>query len=151
MAISPPRSSIARSSVVPERPHATMNGNGSDTGAPLVIAPNASSRDRCYSPAAVAHRVLYLVDSLGTGGAEHGLVLTVRHLDRTVVEPEVAFLWDPSPVRAEIEAAGVPVHRIGARRGVRALLVIPRIRRLLRTGRFDAVHTQVLWASITGR
>jgi glycosyltransferase involved in cell wall biosynthesis len=128
-----------------------MNGKGSDTGARLIIAPNASSRDRCYSRAAVAHRVLYLVDSLGTGGAEHGLVLTVRHLDRTRVEPEVAFLWDPARLRAEIEAAGVRVHRIGARPGVRALLGIPRIRRLLRRGRFDAIHTQVLWASITGR
>ncbi len=131
-----------------------MNGKGSAkswTGAPLVIGANASSRDRCYSRAAVAHRVLYLVDSLGTGGAEQGLTLTVRHLDRTRVEPEVAYLWEPSPLRAEIEAAGVRVHRVGAGPGIRALLAIPRIRLLLRAGRFDAIHTQVLWASITGR
>jgi glycosyltransferase involved in cell wall biosynthesis len=99
----------------------------------------------------VAHRVLYLVDSLGTGGAERGLTLTVRHLDRTKVEPEVAYLWEPSPLRADLESAGARVHLIGVRPGAGAFRAIPRIRRLLRTGRFDAIHTQVLWASITGR
>jgi glycosyltransferase involved in cell wall biosynthesis len=99
----------------------------------------------------VAHRVLYLVDSLGTGGAERGLTLTVRHLDRAKVEPEVAYLWEPSPLRQDLEAAGARVHRIGVRPGAGALRGIPRIRRLLRDGRFDAIHTQVLWASITGR
>ena len=43
----------------------------------------------------VAHRVLYVVDSLGLGGAERGLVLTLRHLDPERVRPEVAMLWDP--------------------------------------------------------
>ena len=99
----------------------------------------------------MAHRVLYLVDSLGTGGAERGLTLTVRHLDRAKFEPEVAYLWEPSPLRADLEAAGARVHRIGVRPGPGAFLAIPRIRRLLRAGRFDAIHTQVLWSSITGR
>ena len=135
---------------MPERPHATMNGKGR-TRSPLVIVPNASSRGHCYSRAAVAHRVLYLVDSLGTGGAERGLTLTIRHLDRAKIEPEVAYLWEPSPLRADLEAAGARVHRIGVRPGPGAFLAIPRIRKLLRAGRFDAIHTQVLWASITGR
>ena len=133
---------------MPERPQATMNGK--DAGRLLTDA-NASSRDRCYSPAAVVHRILYLVDSLGTGGAERGLTLTVRHLDRAKIEPEVAYLWEPSPLRADLEAAGVRVHRIGVRPGPGAFLAIPRIRKLLRAGRFDAIHTQVLWSSITGR
>jgi glycosyltransferase involved in cell wall biosynthesis len=133
---------------VPERPHATMNGKGAGG---LLTDANASSRDRCYSRAAVAHRILYLVDSLGTGGAERGLTLTVRHLDRGKIEPEVAYLWEPSPLRADLEAAGATVHALGARPGVRALAAVPRIRKLLREGGFDAIHTQVLWASITGR
>ena len=99
----------------------------------------------------MAHRVLYLVDSLGTGGAERGLTLTIRHLDPARVQAEVAYLWDPAPLRADLEAAGARVHRIGVRPGAGAFLAIPRIRRLLRTGGFDAIHTQVLWASITGR
>jgi glycosyltransferase involved in cell wall biosynthesis len=99
----------------------------------------------------VAHRVLYLVDSLETGGAERGLTLTVRHLDRTKVDPEVAYLWEPSPLRADLEAAGARIHGIGVRQGTSAFRAIPRVRRLLRAGGFDAIHTQLLWASITGR
>jgi glycosyltransferase involved in cell wall biosynthesis len=99
----------------------------------------------------VAHRVLYVVDSLGLGGAERGLVLTLRHLDPERVRPEVAMLWDPDTLASEISALGIPVHRLRARRGPAALLRVFRLARLLRHRRFDAVHTQVLWASITGR
>jgi glycosyltransferase involved in cell wall biosynthesis len=99
----------------------------------------------------VAHRVLYVVDSLGLGGAERGLVLTLRHLDPERVRAEVATLWQPDTLAAEITALGIEVHRLRARRGPAALLRVPRLVRLVRRRRFDAVHTQVLWASITGR
>src|SRR5204862_5050892 len=59
----------------------------------------------------VAHRVLYVVDSLGLGGAERGLVLTLGHLDSERVRPEVAMLWDPDTLAPEISALGVPLHR----------------------------------------
>jgi glycosyltransferase involved in cell wall biosynthesis len=99
----------------------------------------------------VAHRVLYVVDSLGLGGAERGLVLTLRHLDPERVRPEVAMLWDPDTLASEISALGIPLHRLRARRGPAALLRVVRLARLLRHRRFEAVHTQVLWASVTGR
>ncbi|MEA2581535.1 MAG: hypothetical protein QOE83_2427 [Actinomycetota bacterium] len=99
----------------------------------------------------MAYRVLYLIDSLGMGGAERGLALTVRHLDRSLIEPEVASLWGPDDNAGAIQEAGVPLHRVGAHPGPRALLSIPRVRRLLKRGAFDAVHTQVVWASIVGR
>jgi glycosyltransferase involved in cell wall biosynthesis len=103
-----------------------------------------------FAPA-VAHRVLYLIDSLGMGGAERGLTLTVRHLDRAKVAPEVAFLWGPDTLAGEIEAAGVRIHRLQTRPGPAALKAVPGVTRLLKEGRFDAIHTQVLWASIVGR
>jgi glycosyltransferase involved in cell wall biosynthesis len=61
------------------------------------------------------------------------------------------MLWDPDTLASEISALGIPVHRLRARRGPAALLRIFRLARLLRRRRFAAVHTQVLWASITGR
>ncbi|MCA1727201.1 MAG: glycosyltransferase [Actinobacteria bacterium] len=99
----------------------------------------------------MARRILYLIDGLAMGGAERGLVLTLRHLDRSRYEPEVAYLWGPAPLRADLEELGVPVHHVGAGRGPRALLAIPKVRRLLRVGAFDAIHTAVVWASIVGR
>ena len=100
---------------------------------------------------AVAHRILYLIDSLGVGGAERGLCLTLRHLDHQRVKAEVAYLFEPSQLGAEVRATGVPLHRIGAGPGIAALASIRRVQELLRSGRFDAVHTQLLWASIVGR
>jgi glycosyltransferase involved in cell wall biosynthesis len=99
----------------------------------------------------VARRILYLIDGLAMGGAERGLVLTLRHLDRSRYEPEVAYLWGPAPLRVDIESLGVPVTEIGATRGPRALLAVPKVRKLLKRGRFDAIHTAVVWASIVGR
>ena len=80
----------------------------------------------------MAHRVLYVVDSLGMGGAERGLVLTLRHLDRERVQPEVAMLWEPDALAAELRTLGIPVHRLRAHRGPAALLAVPRLARLLR-------------------
>ncbi|MEA2550429.1 MAG: hypothetical protein QOE25_198, partial [Actinomycetota bacterium] len=99
----------------------------------------------------MAYRVLYLIDSLGMGGAERGLALTVRHLDRSEIEPEVAALSGPYDNARAISDAGVPVHRLGIRPGPWAMVAVLRVRRLLKRGRFDAVHTQVVWASIAGR
>jgi glycosyltransferase involved in cell wall biosynthesis len=94
---------------------------------------------------------LYLIDTLGIGGAERGLVLTLQHLDRSRFESEVAILRSEDTLVADIEALGIPVHRVGARSGPFALLSIPRVVRLVRTRRYDVVHTQILWASIIGR
>src|SRR3990170_3009230 len=80
-------------------------------------------------------RILYVSDSLGMGGAEQGLVLTLRHLDRERFRPEVAVLFPPETLATDIEALGVPVHRLGVRPGPWALLALPRLVRLLRRGR----------------
>ena len=105
----------------------------------------------CYARSAVARRVLYLIDSLGMGGAERGLVLTLKFLDRERYEPEVAFLWEPDLLASEIEALGVRVHRLGARRGDWSLLAIGKVRKLLKGGRFDLLHTSLVWSAIVGR
>ncbi|MEX1047539.1 MAG: glycosyltransferase [Actinomycetota bacterium] len=99
----------------------------------------------------ITRRILFLVDSLGIGGAERGLVLTLRFLNRDYIDGEVASLWEPMTLRRDIEALGIPVHALESGRGPRALLQVPRLVRLLRRGRFDAIHTQVVWSSIAGR
>ncbi|MEX0832548.1 MAG: glycosyltransferase [Actinomycetota bacterium] len=99
----------------------------------------------------MTRKILYLIDSLGTGGAERGLALTLRYLDRRRFEPEVAYLWPPSGGAEAIRGMGITVHYLGASRGPGALMAVPKVVRLLRKGGFDAVHTQVVWASIVGR
>jgi glycosyltransferase involved in cell wall biosynthesis len=88
-------------------------------------------------------RVLMLTKGLGRGGTERLLAGTVRHLDRTRFAVEVAYLlpWKDSFV-AEIEAAGVPVHCLDARRPT-SLGWVPRLRRLVRDHDVDLVHTHM--------
>lgn len=99
----------------------------------------------------MTRRILYLIDSLGTGGAESGLLLTLRHLDKRRFEPEVAYLWPPSGKAKELQSLGIRVHALNVSRGPGAFMAVPKVTRLLKRGRFDAIHTQVVWASIVGR
>lgn len=101
--------------------------------------------------APVAARILFLIDSLDRGGAEQALVETVAHLDRQAFVCEVAYLWEPSPLTDRLETLGIPVHRVRARRGDWSMLSLLRIRRLLKAGHFDVIHTMQVWSSIVGR
>jgi glycosyltransferase involved in cell wall biosynthesis len=85
-------------------------------------------------------RVLYLIDSLGPGGAQRQLVTLVRAMDRTLVEPEVAVYHHLYHFRPELEAAGVPIHSLGALGG-RDPRVLIRLARLLARGKYDIVHS----------
>ena len=84
-----------------------------------------------------------LSKGLGRGGTERLLAGTVRHLDRERFEVEVAYLlpWKDAFV-TEIEAAGVPVHCLDARRQS-SVGWLRRLRRLVREREIDLVHTHM--------
>jgi glycosyltransferase involved in cell wall biosynthesis len=92
-------------------------------------------------------RVLQVITGLGRGGAERQLAGLVRRLP---VECEVVSLTGGGPVADEIRALGVPVHELGMR-GNRDVAVLPRLVRLMRARRFDAVHTHLYRACVYGR
>ncbi len=85
-------------------------------------------------------RVLYLIDSLGPGGAQRQLVTLVRSLDRTLVAPEVAVYHPLSHFRPELDDAGVPVHVLQGSGG-RDPRVLIGLARLLARERYDIVHS----------
>jgi glycosyltransferase involved in cell wall biosynthesis len=73
------------------------------------------------------------------GGAERMLLLLLRHLDRTRVEPRVVFL-EPGPFASEIADLGIPTHVIAAgrlRNVARGTIAIGRMARLIRRERPD--------------
>ncbi|MFD7643791.1 glycosyltransferase [Kitasatospora sp. NPDC059795] len=94
-------------------------------------------------------RVLHIVTGLHAGGAERQLALLLRHLP-TDQRHEVATLGNPGTVARELRAAGFAVHHLGMR-GNRDLGVLPRLTRLIRTGRYDLVHTHLYRAMLYGR
>lgn len=83
-------------------------------------------------------RVLFLIKSLGRGGAEQLLVSTAAHLDRSRFSAEVAYLLaDYDDVVPELEEAGLKVTCL---RGSRGVAWAGRLRHLVRHGDFDLIH-----------
>ena len=60
-------------------------------------------------------RVLFLMPTLGGGGAERVIVTLLRHLDRSCFEPHLALVEAVGPYLKEVPA-DVPVHDLKAKR-----------------------------------
>jgi len=92
-------------------------------------------------------KVLHVITGLHAGGAEQQLRLLLRHLDAAA---EVATLTNPGAVARAIQAEGTVVHDVGMRSNtdVRAL---PRLVSIMRSGRYDIVHTHLYRAGVHGR
>ncbi len=92
-------------------------------------------------------RVLHVINTLAEGGPEHQLRLLVRRLPH---DSEVVTLSPPGAVGVALRAHGTTVHEL-ATRGGSDLSSIGQLRRLIRRGRFDLVHTHVYKACVPGR
>lgn len=94
-------------------------------------------------------RVLVLIKGLGVGGAERLVVDLVTGPGR--VDYELAcVLGTEEALAPELEAAGVPVHRLGATGSVDLRWTLA-LRRVLVAGRFDVVHAHLPYAAAFGR
>jgi glycosyltransferase involved in cell wall biosynthesis len=93
--------------------------------------------------------VLQLVKGLGRGGAEQLLVSTTRHLDRSRIDCEVAFLLGPKDALVgELQAQGLRVHCLGSGRGAGWAR---RLRRLVQERDVDLVHAHSPYAAVGAR
>lgn len=110
-------------------------------------APQSWRRDG----AAPRRRVLLLIKCLGYGGAENLLVHMVRHRDAAAFDYEVAYvLKSENTLVPDLEAAGVPVHCLGATGNGDPSWTM-RLRTLLWAGDFDIMHTHLPYAATLGR
>ncbi|MFF5300469.1 glycosyltransferase [Streptomyces sp. NPDC013161] len=92
-------------------------------------------------------RALHIITGLGVGGAEQQLRLLIRHLP---VDCDVVTLTNPGAVADGLTADGVRVLHLGMT-GNRDLGALPRLVRIIRTGRYDLVHTHLYRACVYGR
>ncbi|MFI0501534.1 glycosyltransferase [Streptomyces albogriseolus] len=92
-------------------------------------------------------RALHIITGLGVGGAEQQLRLLLRHLP---VDCDVVTLTNPGPVAEGLRADGVRVLHLGMA-GNRDVGVLPRLVRVIRSGRYDLVHTHLYRACVYGR
>ncbi|MGY1439265.1 glycosyltransferase [Streptomyces reniochalinae] len=95
-------------------------------------------------------RVLHVITGLGVGGAEEQLRLLLRRLPAHGVDCDVVTLTEPGSVAEGIRGDGTRVTHLGMG-GNRDLAALPRLVRLVRTGRYDVVHTHLYRACVYGR
>ena len=88
-------------------------------------------------------RVCFIIDDLSRAGTEMQLLLLLRHLDRSKVEPHLCLLDGTSKSGRELRPDDVPVVALGICRLVsfRALRQAWRLRQYLIENRIDVVQT----------
>lgn len=94
-------------------------------------------------------RVLFLINSLETGGAERQLALTVANLDTGRFEPVVCCLFRGGPYLEEVRAAGVEARAMDLPKSLRSAL--GGARRAVEDLRPHVVHTSMFEANVAGR
>jgi len=92
-------------------------------------------------------KVLHVITGLDAGGAEIQLAMLVQH---TRHQADVVTLYNPGPVAERIRAEGTSVRDIGMRRNTE-LTALPKLRRIIRAGRYDVVHTHLYRSQIYAR
>lgn len=101
-------------------------------------------------------RVLSVIGQLNVGGAETYLSRIAHAVRRHNIDMEVCAIDRVGRRIIDLEEAGVIVHGTPFDRRTRQsntltlLQVVESIRRLVRRGRFDLVHTYLFWADIFG-
>ena len=96
-------------------------------------------------------RVLYLIDSLGPGGAEHLLAGSLPFLRRAGVDPVVVVLQEQqgNPMAPRIAALGIPVRQLDIRR-LRQRGAFAQVKEAIAAAAPDVVHTQLEFAAVLG-
>jgi glycosyltransferase involved in cell wall biosynthesis len=92
-------------------------------------------------------RVLHVITGLGVGGAELQLRSILQH---TRHQSDVVTLYNPGPVAEMIVGDGGRVRDLGMASNTE-LPALARLTRLIRTGRYDVVHTHLYRSCIYGR
>lgn len=98
----------------------------------------------------MTHAIIHIIPTLVRGGAEKQLVLLARGLPRDEFQVEVITLSADGPLRAELEAAAIPVTAIGKRWKIDPS-AFARLTRELRRRQPALVHTWLFAANSYGR
>ncbi len=93
---------------------------------------------------------MYVIWSLGLGGAERVVLNLAKGLDKTKFEPVICCLNWPGEFAAEAEAAGIEVIALGKKPGV-DFGIIGRLVAAMCSRQADIVHTHLWTANFWGR
>ncbi len=88
-------------------------------------------------------KILHIIETLNTGGAERLLVTMLPELVRQGHEVHVAVMRPPTPLKSELEAGGIPVHVLPRRGKWHVLRQAGDLARLARSLQTDVVHAHL--------
>ncbi len=92
--------------------------------------------------------ILFVIETLGIGGAEHALLDSARELARRGHRCHVAVLWAPYDLQPGFKAAGIAVHRLDLNHRWNAAQAVMRLTRLRRRIRPAIVHAHLFFATL---
>ena len=116
----------------------------SDQGKPVEPLPPPPA------PRPAPLRVMYVIWSLGLGGAEQVVIRLAKGLDRSRFEPLIVCLNDPGPFADEAREQDIEVIALD-KRGPFDLGVVGKLTRLMRDRKVSVVHTHLWGANLWGR
>lgn len=94
--------------------------------------------------------VLYIIWSLGLGGAEQVVISLVRGLDKSKFQPFVCCLNDEGRFADELKKEGIKVIALNKAKGIDFSL-ISKIIRVIRENNIQIIHTHLWGANFWGR
>ena len=97
------------------------------------------------------HRILFLIDVLGMGGAERLLVPILDNLSSEKYETRVCVFREKygNPIATRIRELGIPVDLLPVKH-LRDVSAIPRLVKYCRNHKIDLIHAQLDFASTLG-
>ena len=96
-------------------------------------------------------RLVFLIDSLGMGGAERLMLQYLKHFDRSIFDLRVCRMHGHKDemITAEIQNAGIPVDLLPVPK-LRDVTALPRLVRYLNQQNTELLHTQLEFSDILG-
>jgi glycosyltransferase involved in cell wall biosynthesis len=95
-------------------------------------------------------KVMHVITTLGTAGAETMLSRVVFGMDGTRFENEVVSLTDALDLAERLQATGVRVRTLGMKRSVPNPLLVMRFARWIRESKPHVIHTWMYHANLVG-
>jgi glycosyltransferase involved in cell wall biosynthesis len=96
-------------------------------------------------------KILHIIESLASGGAEKLLTYSLKHVDKNKFSIKVVCLEPLLDLKKELENSGIPVICLNVRNLYHWYCAVPRLLLLIIKEKPDIVHTQLFFANIYGR
>lgn len=95
-------------------------------------------------------KILHLITSLNTGGAEMMLFKLLSHMDKGQFDSCVVSMLDKGTFGEQLEQMGVPVYPLNMKRGIPSLSSVATLKRIIRTEKPDIIQTWLYHADLLG-